>query len=86
MTSLNSPDFQSNYNCYTHISRMDEICVPCRLMYMQQNRLRRVGKRHARFKDKVGKDVRMLGIRSWWAKAMNQEECRELLKKSKTLL
>jgi hypothetical protein len=33
---------------------------------------------------KVGKDARMLGIKSWWAAAMNQE-WRELLKEAKTL-
>jgi hypothetical protein len=34
-------------------------------------RLRRVGRPHARWRDEVGKDARMLGIRSWWATAMD---------------
>jgi hypothetical protein len=33
----------------------------------------------------VGKDARMLGIRSWWATAMNWEEWRKLLREAKTL-
>jgi hypothetical protein len=33
----------------------------------------------------VGNDERMLGIRSWWATAMNREEWRKLLKAAKTL-
>jgi hypothetical protein len=32
----------------------------------------------------VGKDARMLGLRSWWATAMNQEEWKKLLE-AKTL-
>jgi hypothetical protein len=33
----------------------------------------------------VGKDARVLGIRSWWAAAMNCEEWRKLLKEAKSL-
>jgi hypothetical protein len=44
-----------------------------------------VGRPHARWRDDVGKDARMLGIRSWWATPMNHKEWRKLLKEVKTL-
>jgi hypothetical protein len=44
-----------------------------------------VGRPRARCRDEVGKDARMLGLRSWLATAMNREEWRELLKEAKTL-
>jgi hypothetical protein len=67
------------------VARMDENCMPRRLMYVQSEGLRKVGKLLARWKDEVGKDARMLGLRSWWATAMNREEWRKLLKETKTL-
>jgi hypothetical protein len=39
----------------------------------------------ARWRDDVGKDARMLGIRSWLATAKNREEWRKFLKEAKTL-
>jgi hypothetical protein len=33
----------------------------------------------------VGKDARMLGLRSWWATAVNGEEWRKLLKEAMIL-
>jgi hypothetical protein len=53
---------------------MEEYTVPRTLMYMQQERPTKVGRPRARWRDDVGKDARMLGIRSWWATAMNREE------------
>jgi hypothetical protein len=44
-----------------------------------------VGKPYTRWNGKVVKHARMLGIRSWWATTMNQEEWRKLLKKVKAL-
>jgi hypothetical protein len=43
---------------------MEEICVPRRLMYMQLEGLRKVGRPSASWRDEVGEDARMLGIRS----------------------
>jgi hypothetical protein len=54
-------------------------------MYVQPEGLRKVGRPHARWRDEVGKDARMLELRSWWATAMNGEEWRKLLRKAKTL-
>jgi hypothetical protein len=68
-----------------HITRMDENWIPRRLMYVQPEGLRKVGRLHARWRDEVGKGARMLGLRSWWATAMNQEEWRKLLNGTKTL-
>jgi hypothetical protein len=53
---------------------MEENSMPRRLTYMQQEGPRKVGSLPARWRDDVGKDARMLGIRSWWATAMNHEE------------
>jgi hypothetical protein len=64
---------------------MDENCMPRRLMYVQPEGLRKWGKPRARWRDEVGKDTRMLGLRSWWARAMNREEWRKLLMEAKTL-
>jgi hypothetical protein len=64
---------------------MDENCMPRRLMYMQLEGLREVGRPRARWRDEVGTEARMLGIRSWWAKAMNREDWMELLKEARTL-
>jgi hypothetical protein len=64
---------------------MHENCMPRRLMYVQPGGLRKVGRPRARWRDEVGKDARMLGLRSWWATAMNREEWRKLLKEAKTL-
>jgi hypothetical protein len=54
-------------------------------MYVQPERLRKVGRPCARWRDEVGKDVRTLGLRSWWATAINQEKWRNLLKEAKIL-
>jgi hypothetical protein len=64
---------------------MDENCMSRGLMYVQPEGLRKVGRPRARWRDEVGKDARMLGLRSWWATAMNGEEWRKLLKDAKTM-
>jgi len=51
-----------------HVARMEEICMPRRLMYMQPEGLRKVGRPRARWRDEVGSEARMLGM-SWWATA-----------------
>jgi hypothetical protein len=63
---------------------MEENSMPRRLMYIQPEGPRKVGRPRANWRDDVGKDARMLGIRSWWAAAMNREEWRKLLKEAKT--
>jgi hypothetical protein len=59
--------------------------MPRRLMYVQLEGLMKVGRQRARWRDEVGKDARMLGLKSWWATAMNGEEWRKLLSEAKTL-
>jgi hypothetical protein len=54
-------------------------------MYIQTKGPNKVGRPRARWRDDVGKTARMLGIRSWWATAVNREEWRKLLKEAKTL-
>jgi hypothetical protein len=54
-----------------HVARMDENCMMRRLMYVQLEGLRKVGRPHRRCRDEVGKDA---GIKAWWATTMNQEE------------
>jgi hypothetical protein len=56
-----------------HVARMDENCMTRRLMYAQPEVLRNAGRPRARWKDEVRKDARMLGLRSWWATAMNRK-------------
>jgi hypothetical protein len=34
-------------------------------MYVQPQRLRKVGRPRARWRDEVGEEARMLGLRSW---------------------
>jgi hypothetical protein len=51
--------------CAGHVTRMDEICMPRRLMYVQPEGLRKVGRPRSRWRDDVGKEARMLGFRSW---------------------
>jgi hypothetical protein len=38
-----------------------------------------------RWREEVGKEARMMGLRSWWATAMNREERRKLLREAKTV-
>jgi hypothetical protein len=64
---------------------MDENCMPRRPMYVQPEGLSKVRRPRARWRDEVGKDARMLGLRSWWATAMYREEWRKLLKEAKTI-
>jgi hypothetical protein len=71
--------------CSGHVEIMDKNSMPRRLMYVQPEGLRKVGRPCARWKDEVGKDARTTGLRSWWATAMNREEWRKLLKEAKTL-
>jgi hypothetical protein len=54
-------------------------------MYVQQEGLRKVERLCARWRDEVGKDARMLGLKTCWATVMIREEWRKLLKKAKTL-
>jgi hypothetical protein len=63
-----------------HVARMDENCMPRRLMYVQPEGLRKVGRPRDRWRDEVEKNARMPGLRSWWATAMNREEWSKLLK------
>jgi hypothetical protein len=44
---------------------MDENCMPKRLMSMQLEGLRKVGRLRARWRDEVGKDARMLGFKEF---------------------
>jgi hypothetical protein len=44
-----------------HVVRMDENCMTRRLMYVQPEGLRKVGRPHARWRDEVRNDARMLG-------------------------
>jgi hypothetical protein len=67
-----------------HVTRMEENSVPRRLMYVQPEGPRKVGRPRARLRDDVGKDARLLGIRSWWATAMSREDWRKLLQEAKT--
>jgi hypothetical protein len=48
-----------------HVARMDENSMPRRLMSVKPEGLRKVGRPRARWRDEVGKDTRMLGLRSW---------------------
>jgi hypothetical protein len=64
---------------------MEENFMPRRLMYMQLEGPRKVGRPCARWRDDVGKDARMLGIRSLWATAMNREEWKKHLNEAKTV-
>jgi hypothetical protein len=48
--------------------------LPRTIMYVTPTGQRKTGKPKARWKEDVGKDARMLGINSWWSKAMNGEE------------
>jgi hypothetical protein len=68
-----------------HVARMDENCMPRRLMYVQPEGVRKVGRPRARWRDEVGNDARMLRLRSWWTTAMNREEWRKLLRETKTI-
>jgi hypothetical protein len=54
-------------------------------MYVQPEELRKVGRPRVRWRDEVGEEARMLGLRSWWATAMNREDRRKLLKEAKTV-
>jgi hypothetical protein len=38
-----------------------------------------------RWKEEVGKNARILGIRSWWSADINRGEERQLLREAKTL-
>jgi hypothetical protein len=55
---------------------MDEEALPRRIMYVTSIGQRRTGRPKARWREEVGKDERMLGIRSWWSTAMNKEKWR----------
>jgi hypothetical protein len=68
-----------------HVARIDENCVLRTLMYVQPEGLRKARRPRARWRDEVGKDARMLGLRSWWAAVMNGEDWRKLLNEAKTL-
>jgi hypothetical protein len=49
-------------------------------MYATPIGQRKTGRPKARWREEVGKDARMLGIRGWWSTAMNREEWRRLLR------
>jgi hypothetical protein len=89
MTFLKSPDSVviriARLRWAGHVARMDEKCMSRRLMYLQPKGLRKVGRPRDRWRDDVGNDARMLGLRSWWATALNREEWRKLLTEAKTL-
>ena len=47
--------------------------------------LRKVRRTRARWKDEVGKDVRVLGMSSWWATYRKRNEWRKLVIEAKTV-
>jgi hypothetical protein len=54
---------------------MDEEALPRRIiMCVTPIGRRKTGRPKARWREEVGKDVSMLGIRSWWSAAANREE------------
>jgi hypothetical protein len=55
---------------------MDEEKLPRIIMYVTSIGQRRTGRPKARWREEVGKDERMLGIRSWWSTAINKEKWR----------
>jgi hypothetical protein len=67
-----------------HVRRMHEEALPRRIMYVTPIGQRKTGRPRAQ-REEVGKDMRMLGIRSWWSPAMNREEWRQLLREAMTL-
>jgi hypothetical protein len=65
---------------------MDEEALPRRIiMYVTPIGQQKRGRPKARWREEVGKDARMLGIRSWWCTAMNREEWRQLSREARTL-
>jgi hypothetical protein len=58
-----------------HVRRMDEEALPRRIMYVTPIGQRKTGRPKPR-REEVGKNARMLGIRSWRSTAMNREEWR----------
>jgi hypothetical protein len=68
-----------------HVRRMDEEALPRRIMYVTPIGQQKTGRPKAHWRDDVGKDAIMLGIRSWWSTAMNREEWRRLLREARTL-
>jgi hypothetical protein len=63
---------------------MDEEALPRIIMHVTPTGQRKTGRPKARWREEVGKDVRILGIRSWWSTAMNRER-RRLLWEAMTL-
>jgi hypothetical protein len=57
-----------------HVARMDDNCMPRKLICVQPEGVRKVERPRARWRDEVGKDARMLGLRSRWVTAMNRED------------
>jgi hypothetical protein len=68
-----------------HVRTMDEDALPRRIMYVTPIGQWKTERPKARWREEVGKDARMLGIRSWWSTAMNREEWRRLLREAMTL-
>jgi hypothetical protein len=68
-----------------HVRRMDEEALPRRIMCVTPGGQRKMGRPKAHWREEVGKDAKMLVIRSWWSTAMNREEWRQLLSEVRTL-
>jgi hypothetical protein len=89
MTSLKGPDspWQSELLGCCGLVVLQEwkrsVCLK-RLKYTQPERLRKVGRPGARWRDEVTKDEGVLGIRTWRSTAMSQEEWRNHLEENKT--
>jgi hypothetical protein len=64
---------------------MEENSMPRRLMHVQPEGPRKVGRPRARWRDDMGKDARMLGTRSWWTISVNRKEGKKIPKEAKTL-
>jgi siroheme synthase (precorrin-2 oxidase/ferrochelatase) len=67
-----------------HVRRMDEEALPGRILYVTAIGQRETG-RPKIGREEVGKDEKMLRIRSWWSTTMNREEWRRLLREAMTL-
>jgi hypothetical protein len=55
-----------------HVRRMEEV-LPGRIMYVTPIGQCKTGRPKTR-REEVGRDARMLGIRSWWSIAVNRNE------------
>jgi hypothetical protein len=67
-------------HCFGHVQRMEETRIPERVLYMNLETTRLIGRPRNRWQDGVREDGRLVCRKGWKERVYNREEWKKVLK------